>query len=79
MVDAIQAKLSRIGGQINGIKKMYQGKRDCLEMVQQIVAARQALARVAKDLLTGEAVQCSRNPKKQQDLDRLLKSLFDIS
>ena len=78
-MDEVTRKLNRVEGQVRGIKRLYEEKQDCLQVVQQIVAARQALARVAKDLLTGEAVQCSRSPKKQQDFDKLLKSLFDIT
>ncbi len=78
-MDQITGKLNRVEGQIRGIKRLYVEKQDCLAVVQQIVAVRGALARVAKDLLTGEAVQCSRSSKKQKDFDKLLKSLFDIT
>lgn len=64
---------------MRGIKKMYVEKRDCLDIVQQVVAARQALARVGQELLAGEAVQCSRSPKKHKELDKILKTLFEVS
>ncbi|MFC1654065.1 metal-sensitive transcriptional regulator [Patescibacteria group bacterium] len=77
-MDKMKSKLNRIEGQIKGIQKMYDEGRDCLDIVQQVIAARQALGRIGKDLLTNEAVACSREPKKQEDFDKVLKSLFDV-
>jgi len=78
-MDKIAGRLNRVAGQVAAIKKMYEGKRDCLEVIQQIAAARQALARVGKDLLTSEAAACVKIPRKQKSFDKILKTLFDIS
>jgi DNA-binding FrmR family transcriptional regulator len=78
MADKTLSKLNRIEGQISGIKKMYTKGRDCLDIVQQVVAARSALSRVGKDLLTGEAARCASSPKGQKEFDKVLKSLFDV-
>ncbi|PIY80269.1 MAG: transcriptional regulator [Candidatus Pacebacteria bacterium CG_4_10_14_0_8_um_filter_42_14] len=60
-------QLKRISGQLDGIVRMYESERDCIDVVHQIVAVRNSLSRVAKDLLTTEACSCS----KKQDIDRL--------
>ena len=73
--DKVSAHLNRIKGQEEGIAKMYQEGRDCIEIVQQVAAARNALGRVAKDLLSGEASKCSRE-KRFTDLDAVLKEVF---
>ena len=73
--DKVSAHLNRIKGQVEGITKMYQEGRDCIEIVQQVAAARNALGRVAKDLLSGEASKCSRE-KRFTDLDAVLKEVF---
>ena len=70
--------LNRIRGQIDGIAKMIDEKRDCLDIVQQILAARSALERVGKEFLTKEAVQCSSSAKDKGKLDTLLKQLFSL-
>lgn len=75
----INSRLNRIEGQIKGLKKMYEDKRDCMEIVQQILAVRQALGRLGKEFLADEAVCCSREPGKRADLDKVLKSLFDLT
>jgi len=46
---------------------MYESERDCIDVVHQIVAVKNSLNRVAKDLLTTEACSCS----GEQDIDRL--------
>ena len=71
-------QLSRIRGQIDGIATMMDEKRDCLDIVQQIMAARSSLARVGKEFLTTEAVQCSRSTRDKDKLDSLLKQLFTL-
>ena len=75
----MKTRLNRIEGQIKGIQKMYEDKRDCVEIVQQVLAVRQALGRVGKDLLTNEAVCCSNEPSRKDDFNKILKSLFDFT
>jgi len=78
-MDRTKSKLNRIEGQIKGIQKMYDESRGCLEIVQQLVAARQALGRVGKDILAGEAVACSKNINKKEEFDELIGKLFDLT
>jgi DNA-binding FrmR family transcriptional regulator len=74
----VLGKLRRVEGQIGGLVKMYEDGRGCLEMAQQIVAARSALSGVAKDILTTEACRCSSSKKDKDEFDRILKTLLDI-
>ena len=78
-MDKLVGRINRIEGQVRAVKRLYVEKRDCLEVVQQIAAARQALARVGKDILTSEAAVCAKVPRKQKSFDKILKTLFDIS
>ncbi|MCX6816434.1 MAG: metal-sensitive transcriptional regulator [Candidatus Beckwithbacteria bacterium] len=75
-MDKIQKSLARIEGQVRGIRKMYAGKKKCLETVQQVVAARQALGRVGRELLKHEACQCMVKESQKNKLDKILKQLF---
>ncbi len=69
------AQLKRISGQLQGVIKMYESDRDCLDTVHQIVAARNSLSRVARDLLTSEACSCvTKNDTTR--LDATLKELL---
>lgn len=78
-MDKTKNRLNRIEGQIKGIQKMYDEKRGCLDIVQQVVAVRQALGRVGKDILAGEAVACSKNVDKKEEFDELIRKLFDLT
>lgn len=73
--DQLLVQLKRIRGQLDGVIKMYEDERACVDIVRQIIAARNSLARVARDLLTSEASNCSRE-RRIGDLDEVLKELF---
>jgi hypothetical protein NreA len=73
--DPIAASLNRIRGQVDGISKMYEEKRPCVEIAQQLAAVRNSISRVARDILTNEASTCSKNNKCKQ-LDLVLKELL---
>ncbi|MFZ5437955.1 MAG: metal-sensitive transcriptional regulator [Patescibacteria group bacterium] len=73
--DPIVAQLNRINGQIEGIARMYQDERACVDIVRQVIAVRSSLGRVARDLLTSEAKKCSRG-EQWDTLDDVLKEVF---
>ncbi len=60
--DELEAKLiqrlRRIEGQVRGIENMLAEKRDCKEIVQQLVAAQAALQGFSRTFLEEYAVQC---------------------
>lgn len=69
-------QLKRISGQINGIINMIESNRSCVEIVDQVLAAKNSISRVGKDLLMCQIKDCS----KKDDLDefeQLLKKLFN--
>lgn len=76
--DTVEKKLRKISGQVEGLSKMYAEGRSCLEIVQQIAAARSALSSVGRDLLAGEACKCAK-VKPGEDFDKLLKSLLELT
>jgi DNA-binding FrmR family transcriptional regulator len=48
---AIDAGLARVEGQCRGLRRMVEERRGCEEILQQLVAARNALDRIGCDLL----------------------------
>jgi DNA-binding FrmR family transcriptional regulator len=54
----LTARLKRITGQVGGILRMVEEDRYCVDIVQQVSAARAALAKVAKMLLAGHLETC---------------------
>jgi len=68
--ERFKKSLNRIKGQINGIDKMLDERRDSIEIIGQIMAAKAALSRVAKDLLKDESSKCF---SKDGDIKRIKK------
>lgn len=76
--DAVIIKLKKAIGQLNGVLSMYEEERSCLDIVQQVAAARSALSSVARDLLADEASRCARC-RTPEDFDRILKTLVEMT
>ncbi|MCH7492568.1 metal-sensitive transcriptional regulator [Patescibacteria group bacterium] len=75
----VQTRLHRIQGQVVGIERMLLDKRDCPSILQQIVAAREALDKVAATVLEQEVNGCFKNSKQknaQGDLKRAIELIF---
>lgn len=73
--DPVTTQLNRIKGQLDGIIRMYEDDRQCIDIVRQVIAARNSLSGVARDLLTDEASKCSRQ-RKTDELELILKEVF---
>jgi len=73
--DPVIASLNRIRGQVDGIIKMYEQQRPCVEIAQQLAAVRNSVGSVARDILTGEAGVCSQDENREQ-LKLVLKELL---
>ncbi len=71
----LQNRISKIDGQINGIQKMIDNNRDCLDIVQQVVAVNSALKKVGIEILKDETATCVNDKKK---FETLLESLFRL-
>lgn len=54
----IRARINRINGQINGVGKMVDEDRYCLDILDQIAAVRSALDSLGVELLTSHLETC---------------------
>ena len=70
-------RLNRAKGQIDGIEKMIEENRGCLDTVQQIAAVRAALAKIGVALLKDEVKACSMDSSK--NLDKIIEELFKLN
>lgn len=52
------ARLKRIAGQVNGIQRMVDEDRYCVEVLHQIAAVRSALDQLGVQMLTGHLESC---------------------
>lgn len=69
-------RISRIEGQIKGIKRMVESKNECVDVITQINAARQALAMLGIELLKDDFI-CKKKDNIEID-EKYLKTLFKI-
>ncbi len=72
--DRIIARVARVEGQLHGVRKMIEEGRECLDIIAQISAVREAVAVLGVELLRND-VACKWSGKKQID-EAYLKSLF---
>jgi DNA-binding FrmR family transcriptional regulator len=71
----IITQLRRISGQVDGIIKMIENERECIDIVNQILAARNSLSTVGNELLVSKAKFCSKDADYDQ-LESILKKLI---
>ena len=64
-------RLSRLEGQIRGIKKMIERDQDCQKVVIQILAAREACSKIGLEMV--KAKVCSGKKIKKEELESLFK------
>jgi len=72
--------LRRIEGQVRGVQRMIEGRKYCIDILNQIYAVKGALARVEEKILqkhfrscVTEAVKGNSEKEKEQKLDEILK------
>ncbi len=75
----VTARLKRIEGQIRGVDKMIQEEKYCIDIIQQINAARRALEKVALVLIQQHLKTCLTeaitNKKGSPKIQELMKTL----
>ena|SRR5579863_9047001 len=76
------ARLHRVEGQVRGISRMIEERRDCHTIAQQMGAAKSALERATVQLMTASFVQClrpnGRRGPDQHELARLAATFTKI-
>lgn len=71
-------RLKRAEGQAKAIRKMYEGDKDCLQIIQQIAATKSALNKVATMLLEKELQSCYEGPSEER-LGVILQNLIKLN
>ncbi|WP_094606029.1 Copper-sensing transcriptional repressor CsoR [Sporomusa silvacetica DSM 10669] len=74
----VKKRLRRTGGQINGIEKMIDEGRYCVDVLQQIMAARAALNQVALIMIESHTKSCVVNAIKENRTDEAVDELMGV-
>ncbi len=74
--EKVLKRLARAEGQIRGIRRMVEEGRECIDVIQQVTAIRQAIAMLGIELLKDDFI-CKRKERKEID-EKYLETLFKI-
>ena len=66
VVEDVRKRLHRVGGQIQGIERMLDEKRECRDVVTQISAATKALEQAGFRLVAAGLSYCVENPEEAE-------------
>jgi len=72
----VLSRISRIEGQLKGVRRMVEEKKDCLEVITQITAIREAVAMLGVELLKDD-IACKWDGEKKIS-EAYLKTLFKM-
>ena len=71
-----KALINNIIGQLNGVARMLEDDRDCLEILIQLKAARSALDSLASRLIESDLLRCAQaGPDQAAKIKKLIKEL----
>ena len=69
-------RLRRIEGQIRGIGRMVQERRYCIDVIQQLTAARRALDQVSLQVMGGHINTCVSDAIRKRECHRKIDELM---
>ncbi|MDD2766712.1 MAG: metal-sensitive transcriptional regulator [Candidatus Moranbacteria bacterium] len=72
----VLSRIARIEGQLKGVRRMVEEEKDCLAVITQITAIREAVAMLGVELLKDD-ISCKWDGKKKIS-EAYLKSLFKM-
>ena len=70
-------RISRIEGQLRGVRKMVEDKKQCIDVITQITAIREAVSMLGIEMLKNDFM-CNIEGSKKID-EKYLKTLFKMS
>jgi DNA-binding FrmR family transcriptional regulator len=74
----LRLRLRKISGQINGIDKMIDEGRYCVDVLQQLTAARAAMNQVSLIILESHTKSCVVNAIKEDRADDAIGELIEV-
>ena len=70
-------RIARIEGQLKGIRRMVEEKKECIDVITQVTAIREAVSMLGIEMLKNDFV-CKWEGKKGKIDEKYLKSLFKM-
>ena len=80
---AIRGRLKRVRGQVDGLERMLDKNRPCVEILTQVAAAQQALRGVGKLVVRNYLEQCAlsaiKSGHEEEVFDELMNIVFKLT
>ena len=79
--DQIKNRVKRIEGQVRGILRMMEEKKDCKEVITQLSAARTAIDRTIGVIVSSNLVECvqkANDEPREKSMEELVKDAVDL-
>lgn len=77
--DQIKNRVKRMEGQLRGILKMMEEKKDCKEVITQLSAVRSAVDRTVGVIVSSNLVECVLEAEKRgEKADELIKEAVNL-
>ena len=73
--DKVERLLKRARGQLDGILKMVEDDRYCIDISQQLMATEAMLNKINKEILTAHLKHCVSNAQTQAERDEKIDEL----
>jgi DNA-binding FrmR family transcriptional regulator len=70
-------RIARVEGQLKGIRRMVEDEKECIDIITQITAIREAVSMLGIELLKNDFV-CKWGEGKRDMDEKYLKSLFKM-
>ena len=70
-------RIARVEGQLKGIRRMVEDKKECIDIITQITAIREAVSMLGIELLKNDFV-CKWEGRKGKVDEKYLKNLFKM-
>ena len=74
----LEKRLKRIEGQVRGIYRMIDEERYCIDILNQIIAARAALSKVGMALLKSHMRGCVISAIREERDEQAIEELMDV-
>ena len=71
-------RLNYVGGHVDGIKKMTEADRYCVDILKQSYAVRKALEKVEQIILEGHLQTCAVEGIRQGDSSQVIDELLEL-
>lgn len=77
-MDSLSKRISRISGQLRGIQKMVEEKREGIDILQQVSAVKKAINGLTKEIILMDLASQDLTPAKRKKLEEIFERAINL-